>query len=30
MAEVLSGGKSPREAVADLMLRRQRGESDGE
>lgn len=30
MAEVLGGGKSPREAVADLMLRRQRGESDGE
>jgi glycerol-3-phosphate dehydrogenase (NAD(P)+) len=30
MAEVLGGGKSPREAVADLMLRRQRGEFDGE
>ena len=30
MAEVLSGRKSPREAVAELMLRRQRGEFDGE
>ena len=30
MAEVLGGRKSPREAVADLMLRRQRGEFDGE
>ena len=30
MAEVLGGRKSPREAVADLMLRRQREEFDGE
>ena len=30
MAEVLGGRKSPRAAVGDLMLRRQRGEQDGE
>jgi len=30
MAEVLGGRKTPRDAVTDLMLRRQRGEFDGE
>jgi glycerol-3-phosphate dehydrogenase (NAD(P)+) len=30
MAEVLSGRKTPRDAVTDLMLRRQREEFDGE
>jgi glycerol-3-phosphate dehydrogenase (NAD(P)+) len=30
MAEVLEGRKSPKAAVGDLMLRRQRGEQDGE
>jgi len=30
MAEVLSGRKTPKGAVEDLMLRRQRGELDGE
>jgi glycerol-3-phosphate dehydrogenase (NAD(P)+) len=30
MAEVLAARKSPSDAVGDLMLRRQRGEIDGD
>ena len=30
VAEVLAGRKSPQDAVADLMLRRQRDELDGD